>query len=55
MTITHVKNVAIMAKTVVWNVVMVLTMLIEWHMLKISWLDVVGLVLFLLALVMQAF
>jgi hypothetical protein len=49
------ENVAIMGMTVVWSVVMVFTILSDWHVLKISWLDVVGLVLFLLALVMQAF
>lgn len=49
------ENVAIMGMTVVWIVVMVSTILIEWHVLKISWLDVVRLVLFLLAPIMQAF
>jgi hypothetical protein len=49
------ENVAIMGMTMVWSVVMVCSILIEWHVLKISRLDVVRPVLFLLALVMQAF
>lgn len=49
------ENVTIMGMIMVWSVVMVFTILIEWHVLKTSWLDVVRLVFFLPALVMQAF
>jgi len=36
-------------------VVVAFTILVEWHALKISWLDAIGPVLFLLSLITQSF
>jgi hypothetical protein len=44
-----------MVVVVVGSTVVALTMFVEWHVLKISWLDAIGCILFFLALLMQAF
>ncbi len=40
---------------VVGSVVVAFTILVEWHVLKISWLDAIGPILFLLSLITQLF
>jgi hypothetical protein len=49
------KNATIVGTMVVGNVVLAFTILIEWHVLKISWLDAIGPILFLLSLITQLF
>jgi hypothetical protein len=49
------ENAAVVAMVVVGSVVVAFTILVEWHVLKISWLDAIGPVLFLLSLITQLF
>jgi len=49
------RNEAMVGTVVVGSVVVAFTILIEWHVLRISWLDAMGPVLFLLSLITQLF
>ncbi|CAK9217341.1 unnamed protein product [Sphagnum troendelagicum] len=46
---------AMVVMVVVGSVVVAFTILVEWHVLKISWLDAIGPILFLLSLITQLF
>jgi hypothetical protein len=48
-------NVAMVGTVVVGSVVVAFTILVEWHVLRISWLDAIGPVLFLVCLITQLF
>jgi hypothetical protein len=48
-------NAAIMGTMVVGSVMVAFTILVEWRVLKISWLDAIGPILFLLSLITQLF
>jgi hypothetical protein len=48
-------NAAMVGTVVVVSVVVAFTILIEWHVLRISWLDAIGPILFLLFLITQLF
>ncbi|CAM6053702.1 unnamed protein product [Sphagnum tenellum] len=49
------EDAATVGMVVVGNVVVAFTILVEWHVLRISWLDAIGPVLFLLWLITQLF
>jgi hypothetical protein len=49
------ENAAIVGIVVVGSVVVTFTILVEWHVLKISWLDAIGPILYLLSLITQSF
>ncbi|CAM6044079.1 unnamed protein product [Sphagnum compactum] len=49
------KNAAMVGMVVVGSVVVAFTILVEWHVLRISWLDAIGPILFLLSLITQSF
>jgi hypothetical protein len=49
------ENVAILGMVVVGSVVVAFMILVEWHVLGISWLDAIGPILFLLSLITQLF
>jgi hypothetical protein len=40
---------------VVGSVVATFTILVEWHVLRITWLDAIGPILFLLSVIAQSF
>jgi hypothetical protein len=48
-------NAARVGTVVVGSVVVAFTILVEWHVLRISWLDAIGPILFLLSLIPQTF
>jgi len=48
------ENVTIVRMVVVGSAVVAFTILIEWHVLKISWLDAIRRILFLLSLITQS-
>jgi hypothetical protein len=48
------ENVTIVGMVVVGSAMVPFTILIEWHVLKISWLDVIRPILFLLSLITQS-
>ncbi len=48
-------NATIVGLVVVGSVVVAFTILVEWHVLRISWLDAIGPILFLLSLITQLF
>jgi len=48
-------NMAIVGMVVVGSLVAAFTILVEWHVLKISWLDAIGPILFLLSFITQSF
>jgi hypothetical protein len=48
------KNAAILVTGVVGSVVVAFTMLVEWQVLKISWMDAIGPMLFFLSLITQS-
>jgi ABC-type uncharacterized transport system permease subunit len=48
-------NAAMVGMVVVGSVVVAFTILVEWHVLKISSLDAIGPILFLLSLITQSF
>ncbi|CAK9269662.1 unnamed protein product [Sphagnum jensenii] len=49
------ENAAMVGTVVVVSVVVAFTTLVEWHVLRISWLDAIGPILFLLSLITQLF
>ncbi len=49
------ENAAMVGMVVVGSVVVAFTILVEWHVLRISWLDAIGPILFLLSLIAQLF
>jgi len=49
------ENAAIVGMVVVGSVVVAFTILVQWHVLRISWLDAIGPILFLLSLITQLF
>jgi hypothetical protein len=49
------ENVAMVGMVVVGSVVVAFTILVEWHVLTISWFDAVGPILFFLSLIIQLF
>jgi hypothetical protein len=49
------ENAAILGMVVVGSVVVAFTILVEWHELRISWMDAMGPILFLLSLITQLF
>jgi hypothetical protein len=49
------ENAAILGMVVVGSVVVAFTILVEWHALRISWMDAIGSILFLLSLITQLF
>ncbi|CAM6044055.1 unnamed protein product [Sphagnum compactum] len=49
------ENAAMVGMVVVGSVVVAFTIFVEWHVLKISWLDAIGPILFLLSLIIQTF
>jgi hypothetical protein len=49
------ENAGIVGTVVVGSVVVAFTLLVEWHVLRISWLDAIGPILFFLSLVTQIF
>ncbi|CAK9199307.1 unnamed protein product [Sphagnum troendelagicum] len=48
-------NAGLMGMVVVGSVVVAFAILVEWHVLRISWLDAIGPILFLLCLITQSF
>jgi len=48
------ENVAMVGMVVVGSVMVAFTILVEWHVLRISWLDAIGPILFLLGLITQS-
>ncbi len=48
-------NAAMVGMVVVGSVVVAFTIFVEWHVLRISWLDAIGPILFLLSLITQLF
>jgi len=51
----HCEDATILAMVMVGSLVVAFTILVEWHVLKISWLDAIGPILFLLSLITQLF
>jgi hypothetical protein len=49
------KNAGNLGTVMVGSVVVAFTILVEWHVLRISWLDAIGPILFLLSLVTHSF
>jgi hypothetical protein len=49
------ENAAFLGMVVVGSVVLAFTIFVEWHVLRISWLDAIGPILFLLSLITQSF
>jgi hypothetical protein len=49
------ENAVIVGMVVVGSVVVAFTILVQWHVLRISWLDAIGPILFLLSLITQLF
>jgi hypothetical protein len=49
------KNAGTLGTVVVGSVVVALTILVEWHVLRISWLDAIGPILFSLSLITNSF
>jgi hypothetical protein len=49
------ENAGMVGTVVVGSAVVAFTILVEWHVLKISWLDAIGPILFLLSLITQLF
>ncbi len=48
-------NAAMVGTVVVGSVLVAFTILVEWHVLRLSWLDAIGPILFSLSLITQAF
>ncbi len=48
------ENVAMVGMVVVGSVMVAFTILVEWHVLRISWLDAIGPILFLLGVITQS-
>ncbi|CAM6008766.1 unnamed protein product [Sphagnum balticum] len=53
--VVNCENAARVGTVVVGSVVVAFTILVEWHVLRISWLDAIGPILFLLSLITQSF
>jgi hypothetical protein len=49
------ENAAMVGTVAVVSVVVAFTILVEWHVLRISWLDAIGPILFLISLITQLF